>query len=313
MAWPVNARYLSGVPNVTRIPWALLNAIQDAIYGGIGGIKTFLSLHVDGVGDQAASAAAGQLKVEGAADSAANLEMPTIATGSFKLIERVRLSTGPDVYQRRYAYKAASLVYRTVNASWNGVNWDADTVGLPSYAMVEGSGTVFWVYNGGVTPFAAWTAAHQVDPYAPVAGGTNGLQLGGPFKTTGSIAASTQAVHGETYKENVCVGWAKVRANGTVDDNFNLHSIAHVGGSGLYTLVFKPTVANAPSCAPVATLQEDAQVAGWMITAKGTAATTVPTVDVVTRKIQYTTGGPGTFDTTILDAEAPFYVHVFTR
>jgi len=61
MAWPINARFLSLTANVTRITAALLNAIQDAIYGIIGGSKSVKSLYADGTGDQASALAPGEI------------------------------------------------------------------------------------------------------------------------------------------------------------------------------------------------------------------------------------------------------------
>lgn len=65
MAWPVNARFQNFVSNTTRIAAAFLHAVQDAIIGVVGGTKSVASVDVDGVGDQAASAGAGNIRATG--------------------------------------------------------------------------------------------------------------------------------------------------------------------------------------------------------------------------------------------------------
>lgn len=65
MAWPINTRYQNFIANTTRISAAFLNDIQDKIYGVIGGGKTLKAVHVDGTGDQASTASAGDVKVSG--------------------------------------------------------------------------------------------------------------------------------------------------------------------------------------------------------------------------------------------------------
>jgi len=71
MAWPVNAFYESLVAGVTTVKKTLGDAIQQSIINLYGGTKTLVSLDVDGVGDQAATAAAGTVLASGTIRSAA--------------------------------------------------------------------------------------------------------------------------------------------------------------------------------------------------------------------------------------------------
>ncbi len=64
MSWPLNARYRDFVANVTTITYDSLNAIQDSIYGVIGGSKSIKSLWIDSVGNVASAVASGALRVK---------------------------------------------------------------------------------------------------------------------------------------------------------------------------------------------------------------------------------------------------------
>lgn len=84
MAWPFT-RLLDFLPNsVPRIGAACLNSLQDYIGHLFAGTKTLKSLHVDGVGDQTSTAAAGDVLISGSVRPqksayASSLPTPTIA------------------------------------------------------------------------------------------------------------------------------------------------------------------------------------------------------------------------------------------
>jgi hypothetical protein len=59
MAWPVTARFLNAVANVSNVSAAFGNAVQDAIINVVGGAHSIKALWVDGVGDVASAVAAG--------------------------------------------------------------------------------------------------------------------------------------------------------------------------------------------------------------------------------------------------------------
>jgi len=70
MAWPINARFRSFVDGTTNITADFLHAVQDALYPIIGGSKTLKSVQADGTGNQAATAAAGDVTASGALNGA---------------------------------------------------------------------------------------------------------------------------------------------------------------------------------------------------------------------------------------------------
>jgi hypothetical protein len=65
MAWPVSGTWEARVSGVTVIKVSWAAALDAALNGLYGGTKTIVSLDVDGVGDQAAGAAAGDIEATG--------------------------------------------------------------------------------------------------------------------------------------------------------------------------------------------------------------------------------------------------------
>lgn len=185
MAWPVNARFQNFVSNTTRIAAAFLHAVQDAIIGVVGGTKSVASVDVDGVGDQAASAGAGNIRATGnmvaggrvtadsylksflAKSSATPGSGQAVAAGEIwkdsAIFAYCRLKqTGANAISVTRSLNLASAPTEAVSAKYVFALQTAAPNGLLVFAQVVGAGSFQWT----VRPGSLTTSAFEIWTYA---------------------------------------------------------------------------------------------------------------------------------------------------
>lgn len=119
MAWPVTARLIDYIANVTPITAAQLNSFQDRIWKLIGGSRSVLKIRVDGTGDVDASAdIAGSANLNSAAGDTNPAIVTTAAVTTRKEIWRFKVGTYHAVI-----LKEDDRWMLTVNAYWDGAAW----------------------------------------------------------------------------------------------------------------------------------------------------------------------------------------------
>lgn len=185
MAWPVNARFQNFVASTTRITAAFLHALQDATIGLYGGTKSVASVEVDGVGDQAGSAGAGNIRATGnvvaggrvtadsylksflAKSSATPGSGQAVAAGEIwkdsAIFAYCRLKqTGANTVSVTRSLNLASAPTEAVSAKYVFALQTAAPNGLLVFAQVVGAGSFQWT----VRPGSLTTSAFEIWTYA---------------------------------------------------------------------------------------------------------------------------------------------------
>jgi hypothetical protein len=166
MAWPIDARYRSFTANVTTITAASLNAIQDAIYGVVGGSKSVLQLLVDGTGDQSVSLSGliaqftgGTVQFDGGSLDSSAAILAAKVPSNFKLWAKFA-PTGFTQAVRIYYSPTATVLYVTVNAGWNGSNWVTDSGSACARYVFDYSGMTVQGHATGTFADGSWTTGY---------------------------------------------------------------------------------------------------------------------------------------------------------
>ncbi len=201
-------------------------------------------------------ARAALLALTGASDTAPVFDQLNAATGSYKLLWRIKLNATP-VYAR-VLLSDGGLVF-TTNAHWNGSNWAVDSAGSPSVRLQlarAGGVKIYELVAGTSSPFSDATFAAGLITEMSLANGSFGV----------SQANGTPGVTGQAFGTGVGISGIASTGNGGIGTQ-------GTAGVGVSSTGVKGLAANANNLAGVygSSTHADAH-GGYFSTSTGTAA-----------------------------------------